>query len=154
MDHRMKGRQWKNFKLALKRGFTYGLILELMFIGSGYLLYREYTTNRGIKPFRKTWKHWLNNFYFSKSIWTTSFSEFRERVEDEFPQMTEYYNTVSGLYLNVMPKRLRDQILIPNENDSSASTTQANVENAPKTTNSTAATATTAQAQPISSPKK
>lgn len=45
----MKARAWSNFKLALKRGFTYGLILELMFIGSGYMLYREYTTNQGKK---------------------------------------------------------------------------------------------------------
>lgn len=44
---RYKGYQWRNFKLAMKRGFTYGIILELMFIGSGYMLYREYTTNRG-----------------------------------------------------------------------------------------------------------
>lgn len=49
MVDRYKGTQWRNFKLALKRGFTYGLALELMFIGSGYLLYREYTTNRGKK---------------------------------------------------------------------------------------------------------
>lgn len=47
MVDRYKGTQWKNFKLAVKRGFTYGLALELMFIGSGYMLYREYTTNKG-----------------------------------------------------------------------------------------------------------
>lgn len=91
--------------------------------------------------------------------------EFRERVEDEFPQLTEYYNSVSGLYLNVMPKRLRDQILDIKVDDSSSTSTstQTNVENASNLTNSTivaaaaadaTASTTTAQPQSNSTPKK
>lgn len=45
MDDRYKGDTWRKFKLSLKAGFTYGLALEIMFIGTGYMLYREYRTN-------------------------------------------------------------------------------------------------------------
>lgn len=54
------------------------------------------------------WRFFLIHWKF---IWILLFLEFRERVEDNFPQLTEYYNTVSGLYLSVTPKRLRDKIL-------------------------------------------
>lgn len=59
---RMKGRQWKSFKLAVKQGFVYGVFLELMFIGSGYMLYREYTTNKGENPFKIDDTFSLNSF--------------------------------------------------------------------------------------------
>lgn len=45
--NRYKGEYWRGFKLAMKRGIFYGALLEIMFIGSGYMLYREYTKNAG-----------------------------------------------------------------------------------------------------------
>lgn len=36
-----------NWKRALRNGLGYGLALELVAIGSGYYLYREYKTNEG-----------------------------------------------------------------------------------------------------------
>ena len=65
MNDRLKGQQWKNFKLALKRGFTYGLALEIMFVGTGYLLYREYTTNKGKNYFTidEKFSSWNHSFF-------------------------------------------------------------------------------------------
>lgn len=89
--------------------------------------------------------------------------EFREHVEDQYPQLTEYYNTVSGLYLKVMPKRLRDQLLEIKEDDGQGQTS-ATPATAPSATNSTSPSAITAaavavattitQTQSNSSPKK
>lgn len=36
-------------KRAFRNAFTYGLALEVLAIGSGYILYREYKANKGRK---------------------------------------------------------------------------------------------------------
>lgn len=143
---RYKGTTWRNFKLAMKRGFTYGLMLEMMFIGSGYMLYREYTTNRGTVENNELMVIQCN---LLKTTWNSLSLEFREHVEDQYPQLTEYYNTVSGLYLKVMPKRLRDQILDVKEDDGQTSATQTTAANATNSAHSTSPSAITAAAAAV-----
>ncbi|XP_055308356.1 uncharacterized protein LOC129572415 [Sitodiplosis mosellana] len=72
-----------DWKRIFKNTLTYGLALEVIAIGSGYYLYREYKNNQ----------------------------EFRDRVDDKFPMMAELYTAVSGMYLKAMPKQLKDKIL-------------------------------------------
>lgn len=76
-------------------------------------------------------------------------TDFRERVENEFPELTEYYNTISGMYLKVMPKRLRDKILDVKDDGNPTSATspsQTTVENVSNVTNPTNPSAITAAA--------
>ena len=47
------------------------------------------------------------------------FTEFRDRIDEKFPVMAQFYGSVSGLYLSIMPKRLRDQILEEKPDDQS-----------------------------------
>lgn len=69
-------------------------------------------------------------------------TEFREKVEDQFPQLTEAFNAASGIYLSAMPKRLRDKILV---DESDFPTSSTNPSDQTNSTTSTAPTASTAQ---------
>lgn len=94
--------EWKK---PLKTALTFGLAVELIAIGMGYCLYKEYTTNQS-----------KNSFFFKFQIVLTGpkftlFTEFRETAEEKFPQLTQLYWTVSGMYLDAMPKKLKDRIL-------------------------------------------
>lgn len=39
------------------------------------------------------------------------FTEFRDRIEKEYPVGVELYHSISRIYLNFMPERLRDKVL-------------------------------------------
>lgn len=83
------------------------------------------------------------------------FSEFRNRVENEFPELTKYYNVVSGLYLKAVPKQWRDQILDVKGDDSSSSTEpQKTVGNVSNTTSPTIASAAATAAAAITASAK
>lgn len=97
-----------DWKRIFKNTFTYGLALEIAAIGTGYYLYREYKTNQGKNII---FGSILNRHWKGSSNCFDLFTEFRERVEDQFPLLTEMYGSISGMYLKVMPKRVRDKIL-------------------------------------------
>lgn len=53
------------------------------------------------------------------------FTEFRDRIEKEYPVGVQLYHSISNIYLNFMPERLRDKVLNV-ENETTQSPTSDN----------------------------
>lgn len=71
------------------------------------------------------------------------FVGFRERCDEYFPLFTTIFNSISGVYLNVMPESLKDRLLEVN-GDKSPSNTLADQFHAKTSTTSTASNASNA----------
>lgn len=69
-------------------------------------------------------------------------------MDEEFPALTDYYKTISGWYMSVTPKQLRDKILDVDGTDS------LQVENATNPTTLTAPSTPSTAAQSNSTSKK
>lgn len=53
----------------------------------------------------------LNSVIFVKTDWFELFTEFRDKVEEQFPELIKMFGAVSGMYLSAVPKQYRDKIL-------------------------------------------
>lgn len=104
--------EWKKIKHGFGRAFVVGLFLEVLAIGTGYCLYREYKTNEG--KFICSLLHSLLIFLIEHFV-SHLFVEFRDQVNENFPQLTDYFGVVSGLYLKVAPTSLQKRILDPED---------------------------------------